>query len=205
MELSKLKIPLQAHEIDFRTKQVYCSSNGTGWLHLLPYKSARADMDRLDEALGTGYWQRKHEYKDGRLFCSVGIYNDVINEWIWVQDVGTPSKQEADKGEASDSFKRACFNLGIGRELYNYPKIIIKLNNDEFEAKNISGKTYYNTTNKLKLDSWKWTTKFSDTKLVFICAIDNNGEQRFIYKKLNPKSSLPYTNYPQINHQVNQK
>ncbi|NOW12590.1 hypothetical protein B0H35_000004 [Clostridium acetobutylicum] len=48
--------------------------------------------------------------------------------WISKQDVGTESNTEKEKGQASDSFKRACFNFGIGRELYTSPFIWIGLN-----------------------------------------------------------------------------
>ena len=68
---------------------------------------------------------------DGNLYCSVGIYNPEIKEWVWVQDVGTPSNFESEKGAASDAFKRACCNLGIGRELYDYPNILIELKSGE--------------------------------------------------------------------------
>jgi len=39
------------------------------------------------------------------------------------EDTGTESNTEKEKGLASDSFKRACFNWGIGRELYTAPFI----------------------------------------------------------------------------------
>ena len=45
--------------------------------------------------------------------------------WVWKQDVGVESFTEKEKGQASDSFKRACFNWGIGRELYSAPFIWI--------------------------------------------------------------------------------
>ena len=81
-------------------------------------------MNVLDEA-GL-LWQRKHYECKGNLFCSVGI--KVGDEWIWKDDCGTESYTEKEKGEASDSFKRACFNWGIGRELYTAPFIWIPAN-----------------------------------------------------------------------------
>ena len=78
-------------------------------------------MNILDE---TGVlWQRKHYECKGNLFCSVGIYCEDIKEWVWKDDCGAESYTEKEKGEASDSFKRACFNWGIGRELYTAPFI----------------------------------------------------------------------------------
>ena len=96
---------------------------------LLLYKNARVDMNILDETFGAGRWQREHYECKGNLFCRVGIYCqpiiDAPFEWIWKSDCGVESNTEAQKGEASDSFKRACFNWGIGRELYTSPFIWI--------------------------------------------------------------------------------
>ncbi|MBQ0074512.1 MAG: hypothetical protein KBT34_09985 [Prevotella sp.] len=93
---------------------------------LLLYKDARCDMRILDETVGAEYWQRKHELINGNLFCSVGIYNKELQQWIWKQDVGTESYTEKEKGQSSDSFKRSCFCWGIGRELYTAPFIWVK-------------------------------------------------------------------------------
>lgn len=108
---------LRADEIEARIAQVK-----TWGVSILLYKDARCDMRILDETVGPANWQRNHEVINNNLFCNVGIKCD--GEWIWKQDVGTESYTEAQKGEASDSFKRACFNWGIGRELYTAPRII---------------------------------------------------------------------------------
>lgn len=105
---------LRADEIEVRVSQV--SEKGAA---LLLYKNARCDMNILDETVGVANWQRKHYDCKGNLFCSVGIR--IGNEWIWKDDCGEESNQSAEKGEASDSFKRACVNWGIGRELYTAP------------------------------------------------------------------------------------
>ena len=111
---------LRADEIDARIST--CNQWGVG---ILLYKNARTDMDILDETFGAMNWQRKHELIDGQLFCSVGI-RDGNDNWVWKQDVGVESYTEKEKGRASDSFKRACFNLGIGRELYTAPNMFVK-------------------------------------------------------------------------------
>ena len=105
---------LRADEIECRVQSV----KGNG-LVLLLYKDARVDMNILDETVGSANWQREHYECKGNLFCRVGIKID--GEWTWKSDCGTESNTEAQKGEASDSFKRACFNWGIGRELYTAP------------------------------------------------------------------------------------
>lgn len=105
---------------DVEVRVAQCSEKGVS---LLLYKDARVDMRLLDEVVGPMNWQRRHEFKDGRLYCSVGLRGD--DGWVWKEDVGVPSNMESDKGQASDSFKRACFNWGIGRELYTAPRIWI--------------------------------------------------------------------------------
>lgn len=90
---------------------------------LLLYKDARCDMNILDETFGPECWQREHYECKGNLFCRVGIFQADWGGWIWKADTGSESNTEPEKGEASDSFKRACVNWGIGRELYTSPFI----------------------------------------------------------------------------------
>ena len=110
---------LTANDVEARVQS--CDENG---FSLLLYKNARCDMNILDETVGAENWQREHYEVKGNLFCRVGIKHN--NEWVWKADCGTESNTEKEKGESSDSFKRACFNWGIGRELYTSPKIKIK-------------------------------------------------------------------------------
>jgi hypothetical protein len=111
---------LRADEIECRVQQV--KDKG---LVLLLYKDARVDMNILDETVGSSNWQREHYECKGNLFCRVGIdvgtHEGKAERWVYKSDCGTESNTEAQKGEASDSFKRACFNWGIGRELYTAP------------------------------------------------------------------------------------
>ena len=124
---------LRADEIDARIAQIKPKG-----VTLLLYKDARCDMNILDETFGAFGWERKHEVIDGRLYCTVKIKDPDSGEWISKQDVGTESYTEKEKGQASDSFKRACFNWGIGRELYTAP--FIWVNADKVNIEN--GKTY---------------------------------------------------------------
>lgn len=103
-------------------------------ISLLLYKNARTDMQILDETVGSANWQREHYECKGNLFCRVGIRYE--NEWIWKSDCGVESYTEKEKGEASDSFKRACFNWGIGRELYTAPFIWIPADKCDIREKN---------------------------------------------------------------------
>ena len=125
---------LRADEIECRVGTV--TDKGVS---LLMYKDARVDMRLLDEVVGAENWQRKHELIDGQLFCTVSIRNEK-GEWVGKQDVGIESNTEKEKGRASDAFKRACFNWGVGRELYSCPFVWVNLNPNEWKA-NAYGKS----------------------------------------------------------------
>lgn len=122
---------LRADEIEIRTQQVSVEKKGAV---LLLYKNARTDMDILDEVYGPMNWQREHSFKDGKNYCKVSIWDNDKQMWIVKEDVGTESNTEAEKGEASDAFKRACTNIGIGRELYTSPFIYIDLQDSEINT-----------------------------------------------------------------------
>lgn len=119
MSGNKIRL-LKANEIECRISMI--KENG---LSLLLYKDARVDQRILDETFGTFGWKRSHQSIDGNLYCTVEIYDIERNTWVAKQDVGTTGYTEKEKSQASDSFKRACFNWGIGRELYSAPFIWI--------------------------------------------------------------------------------
>ena len=119
MEQDRIRL-LKADEIECRIATI----NEKG-LSLLLYKDARVDQRILDETFGIFGWKRSHQCIDGNLYCTVEIFDKDSGEWVSKQDVGTMSYSEKEKGQASDSFKRACFNWGIGRELYTAPFIWI--------------------------------------------------------------------------------
>ena len=110
---------LKADEIECRVAQ----AKSTG-VSLLLYKDARCDQNILDETVGSMNWQRHHCRDNAN--CVVSIWDEKKGQWIDKEDTGTESNTEKEKGLASDSFKRACFNWGIGRELYTAPFIWIK-------------------------------------------------------------------------------
>lgn len=117
---------LNANEISVRIGQVkYDDAKKITGASLLLYKDARVDMKILDEMYGTFGWQKSYEKIGDSLFCKISVFDTAKNQWISKEDVGTESNMEAAKGEASDAFKRAGFNFGIGRELYTAPFIWI--------------------------------------------------------------------------------
>ena len=111
---------IKANEIELRVGTV----TPKGYTLLL-YKNARVDMAMLDEVVGQFKWQRDHKEVKGNLYCGIGIFDEETCQWIWKWDCGAESFSDKEKGEASDSFKRAGFNWGIGRELYTAPFVWI--------------------------------------------------------------------------------
>lgn len=155
---------LKASEIEVRVQ-----SQTKSGLILLLYKNARVDMDILDETYGKYGWQRKHEFKDGRLYCTVSVWDAEKQQWISREDVGTESNTEAEKGQASDSFKRACVNFGSGRELYTSPFIFVK--NGEFAV---------NDKDKCK-DTFSVKEIVIEDKVIVGLSIINDSTNKIVY------------------------
>ena len=172
----KKEIPLlTAQDVELRVAQVVKTKSGV-YAVLLVYKNARIDMKILDDVFGAMNWDRKHDTIDGKLFCTVSIWDEEKQRWVSKQDVGVPSNTEATatKGEASDAFKRACFNWGIGRELYSAPDIRVKLEDYEISVgDNGKPKTYAKFyVEEMQFD--KEQNKFTSFRVV-----DKDGNERF--------------------------
>ena len=110
---------LEAEVVECRVSAINADIGVT----LLLYKNARVDQQILDETVGPTHWQRHHSRNNAN--CIVSIWDDDLQQWIEKEDCGSYSAIEKEKGLASDSFKRACVNWGIGRELYTAPQIVI--------------------------------------------------------------------------------
>lgn len=180
MDMLKFR-PLTADDVEVRISTV--KKNG---VQLLLYKDARVDQNVLDESVGVENWQKKYEMIGGNLFCSVGILVDRgagIKEWIWKQDVGVESYTEKEKGQASDAFKRACFCLGIGRELYTAPFIWISA--DKVEIKD-AGKDTYKCYERFAVRSMT----VSDGRITALSVINSKGIEVFSYGKRTAQSAI---------------
>lgn len=165
---------------------------------LLLFKNARVDMALLDETVGCMNWQRKHEVVDGRLCCTVSIWDEEKNQWVDKQDVGTESQTEKDKGQFSDSFKRACFNIGIGRELYTAPFIWISGHVEPDQKARSGYKADQRYVSGLKVSAIKYSDKRTITKLVIE---DGNGDIAYTYstsKKASKPKEEPKPVEPQL-------
>lgn len=169
---------LKSDEIECRVGTI--SEKG---LSLLLYKDARADMKILDETFGAMNWQRQHELIGDNLYCTVRIWDESKNQWIAKMDVGTESYTEKEKGQASDSFKRACVSVGIGRELYSAPFIWIPAAKTTIQKKNDKCITY----DKFKVEEISYNESREISGLVII-----NQNRQIVYSlftKETPKNS----------------
>ena len=155
---------LKANEVQAKVKSVFGST-----VMLLIYKDARVDMSILDETYGAENWKCSYQEIKGNLFCTISVWDVVKNEWISKQDVGVESMSDGEKGEASDSFKRAGTKWGIGRELYTSPKIFVNLDPSELNGKKVKTSFYVS-----KID-------YTNREISFLQIIDQRGNVRFTF------------------------
>ena len=166
---------LKAEEIDCRISMV--KQNG---LSLLLYKDARVDMDILDETVGNMNWKRSHTRDNAN--CTIEIWDKEKGQWISKEDTGTESFTEKEKGLASDSFKRAGFNWGIGRELYTAPFIWIEAKDCKIEdskRKDNYGNIIYTCKDKFYVDA----IQIKDKRITGLSIKNKNTNKRvYLYK-----------------------
>ena len=188
------EIPLLTpKDVELRVQQINKTQYGY-YATLLVYKEARTDMNILDEVFGAMNWQRKHKIApDGTMCCSIMVWDEAKNQWVEKEDAGQESYSEAIKGKASDSFKRAGVNWGIGRELYNAPDIRIKL--EDSEVKVVADgkyKTYAIFTVK-NLTYDKESREYTEFDV-----IDKEGRVRFSLDKNKVTSTNGTTTQPKV-------
>ena len=161
---------LEANEIDCRVNTI--NENG---LTLLLYKDARCDMNILDETVGSMNWKREHTRDNAN--CIVSIWDSEKKEWVSKEDTGTESNTEKEKGLASDSFKRACVNWGIGRELYTTPIIYVAKDKCRLYVNN---KGKYATNDKFYVEA----IKYNEAREIIAISIKNNRNERvFVWQR----------------------
>ena len=174
---------LKPDEIQCRVQSV--NKSGTGF-SLLLYKDARCDMDILDETVSPLNWKREHSRDNAN--CTVSIWDKEKEQWVSKEDTGAESYTEKEKGLASDSFKRACFNWGIGRELYTAPFIWINAKNGEtyVSGKDNKGNPKYSVSYQVKF--FVDHIKTIDGKIEELRIIDKEADIRFSYGILNERA-----------------
>ena len=165
---------LKASEIDCRIQSIGQNKTGAVGTTILLYKDARVDMNILDETIGAMNWQREHSVVNGNLYCTISIWDEEKKQWVSKSDVGTESNTEKEKGQASDSFKRAGFNWGIGRELYSAPFVYIQLDKSEYIERN--GKLTSNAKFKVKDIDYD-----ESRNIVRLVVVDSKGKVRYTF------------------------
>ncbi len=166
---------LKASEIDCRIQSIGQNKTKAIGATILLYKDARVDMNILDETVGAMNWQRGHSVIDGNLYCTISIWDETKEQWVTKSDVGTESNTEKEKGQASDSFKRAGFNWGIGRELYTAPFVYITLQDGEwYEGRD--GKPKSNAKFKVKDIAYD-----ENRNIVKLVVVDSKGKVRYTF------------------------
>ena len=153
---------LNENEIEVRVQSI---KEGKGAVLLL-YKDARCDMNILDETVGAFNWKREHSRDNAN--CTVSLWDADKGQWVGKEDTGTESNTEAAKGLASDSFKRACFNWGIGRELYTAPFIWVNWAN-------------FNKYDKFTVEK----IKYSGDRIAAISIKNGEGKRVFVWQDKN--------------------
>lgn len=167
--------PLFAGEIECRVQRI--SEKG---FSVLLYKTARTDMNLLDETVGCFGWQNRFEEIKGSLYCHIAIYDKDNDRWIEKSSNGVESATEAIKGESSDAMKRAGFMWGIGRELYTAPFIYIK-NDGNLVTKDDRGRNVLASSVHLKVSK----IEYKDGKITYL--VISNGDS--ILKAFGTKGS----------------
>ncbi len=175
---------LGAEEIECRVAKV--TEKGVS---LLLYKDARVDQKILDETFTPFGWKRSHQSIEGNLYCTVEVKSRETGEWIAKQDVGTSGFAEKEKSLASDSFKRACFNWGIGRELYTAPFIWIPAERIRLETRQGgNGKPQYVCKDRFTVTSIGYS---SGREINSLSVVNQNGVVVYDWKKCRKAKAEP--------------
>ena len=144
-------------EIECRVGATLKDQNGNPYaFQIMLYKTARVDCQILDETFGQFGWKNNYYQVKNTMICSVSIWDEDKHEWINKDNGGDDDfTMEQVKAECSDSMKRACFNLGIGRKLYSASKIYMVVNidkdNDPKKSKYIVKDIGYDDTSITKI------------------------------------------------------
>jgi len=127
--MRKLAEPFPSAEVRAR---IGTKSRNTNKAQVLAYIDARTVMKRLDDVLGPENWQSElRPLGEKGFICRLSFRLPGTQEWLHREDVADLSAVEAIKGGASDAFKRAAVQLGIGQYLYDLPAPWVSLVNDQ--------------------------------------------------------------------------
>lgn len=133
VDFAKLAAPLSPAAISWRIG-AKAQNNQSGLA--LAYIDARDVQDRLDEVCGADGWQCRYSHAGAKTVCDIGIRVRVVapldgnapaESWVWKANGAGDTDVEQEKGALSDAFKRAAVMWGIGRYLYSFPSIWVKI------------------------------------------------------------------------------
>lgn len=120
-----LQAPFPADQIEWRVGST--NQEKTKGL-ALAYVTNRAIQNRLDEVFGVFGWKNEFkEWKQSSQICGISVFDDEKKEWITKWDGADDSQTEAVKGGLSDAMKRAAYQWGIGRYLYNLESVWVPI------------------------------------------------------------------------------
>lgn len=145
---------------------------------LLLYKTARTDMDILDELYGADGWTNDYKEIKGVLYAGIGIKQS-DGSFLWKWDCGIESREDGGnekKGESSDAFKRAGFRVGIGRELYTAPLIWVSAEKTKIE-KDRNGKPA--CRDRFAVEAIKYD---ENNNISGLSIINGTGKHAFVWK-----------------------
>ena len=138
-DLIKLQMPETYKELGIYPKwRVRQKKNGKAFM--VSYQDSRDVQKVLDYVCGPANWTNEPLNINGKTYMNLGI-NIEGEGWVYKSDVGTETKIEATKGEASDALKRAAVMWGIFRQNYDNGEVILSVANDNPVTSN--GKMLY--------------------------------------------------------------
>jgi hypothetical protein len=124
--LEVLTLPIQPEEIEWRVQM----QTKTGKLIVVPYITNRCVMDRFDRQFGWQNWQNEITEIQGGFLCKITVTVPATHSAPSVvlskMDGASRTDIEPVKGGISDAMKRCAVQFGLGRSLYNYPRVMIE-------------------------------------------------------------------------------
>lgn len=117
-----LTAPILPNEIEWRVQ----SQTSTGKLIVVPYINNRCVMHRFDAAFGAENWTSEFREISNGFLCRLTVIIKDTNRIVHREDGASKTNIEPEKGGISDAMKRAAVQFGLGRCLYDYPRVFIE-------------------------------------------------------------------------------
>ena len=115
-----LTAPILPNEIEWRVQ----SQTSTGKLIVVPYINNRCVMHRFDAAFGAENWTSEFREIANGFLCRLTV--TINKREVYREDGASKTNIEPEKGGISDAMKRAAVQFGLGRCLYDYPRVMIE-------------------------------------------------------------------------------